>query len=107
MSENNQRWFRENKARRHAYHLKRKYGLTVEQVEFTFGSQGRKCGICGADEPGGRFNLWQIDHDHKTGKFRGVLCWRCNQLLGYARDSIQILGLSMKYLKGEQNVIIS
>src|ERR1039458_645999 len=105
MSENNKRWFRENAAKRHAYHLLRKYGLTLDAGEFTFGSQGRRCAICGTEEPGGRFNKWQIDHDHVTGKFRGVVCYRCNQLLGYALDNIEILLNAAKYLRGEKNVI--
>ena len=101
---NNQKWFRENRAKRRDQTRQRKYGVSSEEIEFTFGSQGRQCAICGSDEPGGRFNVWQVDHDHLTKKFRGVVCYRCNQLLGYARDRIDILMNAMKYLQGEKNV---
>lgn len=102
---NNKKWFQRNKSRRRDYDIRRKYGVTSEQVEFTFCSQARCCAICGADEPGGRYNVWQIDHNHITKKFRGVVCYRCNQLLGYACDSIEILLDAASYLRGEKNVI--
>ena len=104
---NNKAWFDKNRKLRAAYHLKKKYGLTPEMVDFTFGSQGRRCGICGTEVPGGRYNKWQIDHDHKSQRFRGVLCYKCNQLLGYAQDNVHFLLNAINYLHGGQNVSIS
>jgi len=104
---NNKKWFRENKAKRRDQTRQKKYGVSAKEIEFTFGSQGRQCAICGADEPGGRFNQWNVDHNHLTGRFRGVVCYRCNQLLGYARDSIEILKKAIAYLQGRKNVNIS
>lgn len=40
-----------------------------------------------------------IDHDHSTGKFRGVLCSSCNKMLGGAKDNPEILRLGAKYLE--------
>ena len=96
---NNKKWFRKNKRKRHAYHVRRKYGITVEAVDDRLQKQKRRCGICRKKKPGGRFNVWQIDHDHKTKKFRGVLCYCCNQLLGYAKDNIQTLLNAAEYLR--------
>ena len=39
-----------------------------------------------------------VDHDHQTGEVRGVLCQRCNHLLGNAKDNVQILQNAIKYL---------
>ena len=40
-----------------------------------------------------------IDHDHKTGRIRGVLCGRCNKGLGHFKDSLEILREAIKYLE--------
>ena len=40
-----------------------------------------------------------FDHDHKTGKFRGWICYQCNSILGYANDDLKILNAITKYLK--------
>ncbi len=57
-----------------------------------------KCQICGRKTPGG-MGGWLGDHCHRTKKFRGVLCNRCNTLLGFAQDSIKVLSASIRYLR--------
>jgi hypothetical protein len=64
-------------------------------------SQNGRCAICQTTEPGGGKPVFQVDHNHKTGAVRGLLCSRCNQLLGYARDSADILRSAEKYLNVE------
>ena len=59
----------------------KKYGLTPESFNLILESQGNKCAlfeICGHTQPGTRFNRWCVDHDHNTGKVRGLLCHTCN-----------------------------
>ena len=55
-----------------------------------------KCQACGSDNPGSKG--WTTDHDHKTLKFRGILCSNCNIALGYVRDGVIWLKLLSKYL---------
>src|SRR5262245_32108346 len=55
----------------------RKRGATQELWTATFKNQGEKCAICKTINPGAKFG-WCSDHDHRTGKFRGVLCVTCN-----------------------------
>lgn len=63
------------------------------------------CDICGSTVPGfGRKKLC-IDHDHKTGKFRGMLCQKCNLGLGNFNDSPDLLKKATIYLKNSQNML--
>ena len=55
-----------------------------------------KCDICGRMK--GKRNH-ALDHDHKTGKFRGVLCAACNMGLGMFKDDTRILALAIDYLE--------
>lgn len=79
-------------------HQKRTYGLSRDQWWAMFSAQGGRCGCCGATEPKGK-NHWHTDHEHKTGKVRGILCHRCNIMLGYALDDPRILSAGIEYLK--------
>lgn len=72
--------------------LKRVYGLTPEQYE----ALGRECHICKAAE--GQMN---VDHDHNTGKVRGLLCTLCNSGLAFFRDSESLLFAAVEYLRGQ------
>ena len=58
--------------------LRREYGLTFEQYERLLKSQKNRCAICEKT----LVNRPQVDHDHKTGEVRGILCVRCNVLVG-------------------------
>ncbi|MFA5349064.1 MAG: endonuclease VII domain-containing protein [Candidatus Paceibacterota bacterium] len=80
----------------HRRHYKNTYGLTIEQVEKMIAKYNGCCYIC-------RRKLWKysIDHDHKTGKVRGILCYPCNGFLGSINDDIKILKYIIKYLKGK------
>lgn len=68
------------------------YGLTEEDYLSLFESQDGKCWICGDD--GKLF----IDHCHKTGKVRGLLCPHCNRGLGGFKDNLDSLANAMVYL---------
>lgn len=61
--------------------LHKLYGLTPEDVASMIAAQNNRCAICGDIMRGPRNQ--HIDHDHRTGKIRGVLCCKCNTSLGY------------------------
>ena len=67
--------------------LKRLYNITIEDYDLMLRDQEYGCAICGTDKPGG-MGRFHVDHDHKTGRVRGLLCHRCNSILGYSGDSI-------------------
>jgi hypothetical protein len=74
------------------YHLKRRYGISVDDVDALILAQGAICPICGRGDPE------QVDHDHGTGKVRGVLCFNCNGGLGQFRDDPDALAKAVAYL---------
>jgi hypothetical protein len=81
-----------------AGHNIRRYGITFEDFEALLEAQGGGCAICGTQTPTGNHGRLVVDHDHATGAVRGILCGRCNQLLGIAQDDTSLLKAAVKYL---------
>jgi len=75
-----------------------KYGFTPGLYEQRLEEQGNACAICKTKEPGGR-GQFHADHDHKTGRPRGVLCHSCNVSLGGFKDNLEALAAAIEYLK--------
>ena len=63
-----------------------------------FKEQNGVCAICGSPEVSDRNSNLCVDHDHETGKIRGLLCNKCNRGLGYFLDNPKILKNALKYL---------
>lgn len=85
------------KAYNRKWSLNRKYGITLEQYNNMFSTQKGCCAICGIHQSSLNKPLF-VDHDHNTGKVRGLLCHSCNVVLGHVNDSIDILDQTIKYL---------
>jgi Autographiviridae endonuclease VII len=85
-------------------HLKRKFGLSLEQYDRLLEVQGGCCAIYHSSTPRrGRQKHFAIDHNHKTGETRGLLCHPCNAALGFLKEDPEILW-SMLYYIGVYNV---
>lgn len=83
-------------------HLRRKYGITIDDYALKFSEQNGKCAICKATPTKvNRANkkMLVVDHDHYTLAVRGLLCHRCNVMLGFADDNIDLLANAIEYLK--------
>ena len=81
-------------------YLKNTYGLTPEDKQKMLAEQNNCCAICEYSEPGARGNVngeWYVDHDHVTGKVRGLLCNRCNAALGFMHEDIWALHKMIRY----------
>lgn len=80
--------------------LKYKYGITSEDFSVMLGSQMNLCKICkcSMSMTSKNSNHCHIDHDHKTGKVRGLLCQSCNQGLGQFKDNPDYLKSAIIYL---------
>jgi len=85
--------------------LKRKYNIGLNEYLEMFNEQDGKCLICGANESTVRGESTtlslSVDHNHDTGKIRGLLCQKCNSLIGMAKDDVGILARAIRYLEGE------
>ena len=72
------------------------YRLTEAEYNAILRHQGGVCAGCG-EPPRGR--CLAVDHEHKTGRIRGLLCWHCNRAIGIARDMADALSRLGAYLK--------
>lgn len=107
--EGQRRWY-QRKGKRHlqsyngrltkrGHRLKRKYGISNDDYFFMRDLQECKCAICGTPEPEIHDDWLVVDHDHKTGAVRGLLCSKCNTSLGGFQDDPAILEAAINYLK--------
>lgn len=87
--------------------LRRSYGMTVEQYEALLHSQGGLCRRPERRRYGSRYReglsghttRLHVDHDHKSGRVRGLLCHACNAALGLLDDSARLLRAAVAYLE--------
>lgn len=76
---------------------KRYYGISLDEREAMLAQQGHKCKICRVSLVTISRNT-HIDHCHKTGKVRGILCSQCNKALGLFKDDPHLVGKALMYL---------
>ena len=75
------------------WHLKRRYGISEAEFDAIKAKQGGLCAVCQEAQAD------HVDHDHVTGKVRGILCFNCNGGLGQFKDRIDRLEQAIDYLK--------
>ena len=75
------------------------YGIDAAEFERMSREQGGLCACCGRLPRGGRHPGLHVDHDHKTGAVRGLLCHHCNFGLGQFGDSVDRLFAAVNYLR--------
>lgn len=86
------------------YVLKRNYNLTLENYDNMLKEQNGVCAICGKKEtnrsnPKGKIDSLRVDHCHKTGRVRGLLCSECNFGISKFKDDIELIKKAIQYLK--------
>jgi len=100
------RWARKNYTPQRA--AKGKYGLSPEVYDFLMKAQDQRCAIC--YEPFDRSQHSKrpcVDHDHETGRIRGLLCRQCNVGIGNLRDDPDILYAAMRYLQSRSGTAMT
>lgn len=85
-----------NRSRRN--HMRRKYDLSVDGFHSLWDSQCGNCAICSSSLNFGTGGF-AIDHNHSTGKVRGILCGPCNLGIGHLKDNPDILKSAATYLE--------
>lgn len=88
-----------------ALHLRKTYDLSVEQVNALKTSQKDLCAICKQKPDTGRYKDFYVDHSHETKAVRGLLCYRCNMLLGYAKENLEVLRTAIDYLQNGADIV--
>lgn len=76
---------------------KRSFGISVEEYDLMVLKQDNKCAICAIHQSQEK-RRFAVDHDHKTGKIRGLLCINCNRGIGALKDSSELLEKAIDYL---------
>ena len=79
-------------------HRQYRYGLTVEDIAKLFALQNGRCALCEKELQIEATGKWVVDHNHQTGKIRGVLCYPCNVALGQFQDDPRMLIRAIEYL---------
>jgi hypothetical protein len=91
-------WYENNKNRSRNVYLKRVFGITLEEYNNLMVKQNNCCAICGEPPVIGE-KSFPVDHDHETGKVRGLLCRGCNVGIGNLKDSVELLEKAIMYIK--------
>lgn len=78
--------------------LKRRFGISLEDYNKMLHDQGGKCLVCGSTESFNGHKL-AVDHDHTTGRVRGLLCKACNSALGLLKEDITNMENLIKYVE--------
>jgi hypothetical protein len=77
-------------------HLKRTFGITLDDYDRMLQEQGGGCALCG--RPPRPDIALHVDHEHATGRMRGLLCFRCNNALGDLDDDPSLLLAASRYV---------
>lgn len=91
-------WYQQNRTRVLNKRIKRIYGISRRDFNKILRKQHGRCAICRTRRPGGN-GTWHIDHNHKTGRVRGLLCARCNIMIAQSRESAANLVAAVKYMR--------
>lgn len=91
-------WKQNNKDKTKGYNLKANYGLSLDDYNAKYAEQEGCCSICHTHQLELTKSL-HVDHCHTTGKIRGLLCFKCNTLLGKVNDNPEILASAINYLR--------
>lgn len=98
LNRHSKRYYAKNKEKLRDLQYRRHYGISTAEVKRLQKLQKNKCAICAR-----RFSETPyVDHDHKTGKVRGLLCRFCNTGLGMFQDSCQSLKTAITYLTADR-----
>ena len=96
----NKRWYLENRDRKLLHNMKRTGGILPKEVNYQqlFNEQAGCCKLCGVHQTELKKALY-VDHNHTTGKIRGLLCNNCNSAIGLFKENTTVLQKAIEYLR--------
>lgn len=98
VKEKSRKWKKDNPNKVRNWGLKLNYGISFWDYDKLLEEQNGKCCICG------KITKLSVDHDHNTGMIRGLLCKKCNAMLGFADDNPLILLNGIRYLESIKKI---
>lgn len=93
-------FIKKQKAANHDRTVSKTYGIAPGEYARMYEAQGGRCAICHLSN--GRTKRLAVDHNHVTGRARGLLCGPCNQYLGFVRESIEAYERAVAYLQEDR-----
>ncbi|MDE1867447.1 MAG: endonuclease VII domain-containing protein [Thaumarchaeota archaeon] len=106
LAEKGREYTQKNKDKIQSKKRESSYGLSKEKYDLLVKKQENKCLICNEVETAknqrGEIKPLAVDHCHSTGIIRGLLCHKCNSLLGFSKDNIEILKKAISYLEEDR-----
>ena len=90
-----------HRVEKNEYNRNRNHNMVTDDYNKLLKLQNNLCAICGKPENrtyNGKITALMVDHDHKTGKIRGLLCHHCNIILGHMRDELYLCDKVKEYL---------
>lgn len=85
---------------RHDQRMRRLYKIGIDEFEKLLTTQGGVCAICSQKREHVGASGWHVDHEHESGRIRGILCNKCNVGIGMLQDSAVIMLKAARYLGG-------
>jgi hypothetical protein len=79
--------------------LRSTFGISLAEYETMLKNQNHGCAICSRQTAGHRTIYFAVDHNHKTGKVRGLLCSSCNRGIGHFFENINFMSSAIDYLR--------
>lgn len=89
----------ENKDRLKHLNLIRRYRISLDEYQSMYDKQNGLCEVCCTSSE----RLLAVDHNHKTGRIRGLLCSQCNLAIGNSKEDVKILKNMIKYINKHNN----
>lgn len=89
------------------YSLRTRFDITLDEYKSKLLQQRGVCVICGQPETAtsrGKVKLLSVDHNHSNGQIRGLLCDKCNHLIGNANEDIAVLDSAIRYISFYDNI---
>lgn len=91
-------WYRQQRSAIRNRQLQKRYGITLSDYDTLLRRQRHLCAICRRRS----VTSLGVDHDHRTGRIRGLLCGQCNQALGLLSDDFRTVARAFRYMRAER-----